>query len=197
MRTLGRRIRQRANALPDTPRRPSVAGMGHVSGSAGFARWWMLTLIPLRSHSILPMTLLACLCLAGAACGESPVRRAEAFPDIRCQVASDGSQEVVLLKPDGGTRTAESIASNLLFNARYSAEPPEGRFLEVTVTARGEETPRSKVMYPIPGDVALRNQFEHDSTSAVTGKHFVFNPASGESLVWFCAVPEPGEENRG
>lgn len=150
-------------------------------------------LIPRRSHSILHLTLLA-LSIAGAACGESTIRRAEAFPDIRCEVSFDASQEVVLLKPDGRTRTTELLTSSLVFNARYSAEPPEGRFLEVTVASKGEETPRSKVVYPIPGDVALRNQFEHGSARAMTGKHFVFNPASGDSIAWFCAVPEAGQE---
>lgn len=157
-----------------------------------------MTLVSTPGHWILRMTLLmVCVGLAGVACGGSAVKRAEAFPDMRCELSSDGSQEVVLLKPDGRTRTAELPASTLLFNARYSAEPPEGRFLEVTVAARGEEAPRSKVVYPIPGDVALRNQFEHGPTRAVTGEHSVFNPASGESIVWFCAVPEAGEESRG
>lgn len=154
----------------------------------------MLTLVPARSQSILRMTLLVHMSLAGVACGGSPLQRAEAFPDIRCVVAFDASQEVVLLKPDGRTHTAEFPASSLVFNARYSADLTEGRFLQVTVEGRGEEAPRSQVTYPIPGDVALRNQFEHGSTRAVTGKHSVFNPASGESIVWFCAVPEPGEE---
>ncbi len=156
----------------------------------------MSTLIPLRGESILGTALLACLSLAGGACGESSVQRAQAFPDIRCEVSFDAHQEVVVLKPDGRRRTTESPASTLLFNGRYSAEPAEGRFLEITVAAKGEETARSEVTYPIPGDVALHNQFEHGPNRAMTGKHAVFNPATGERLVWFCAVPEPGEESR-
>lgn len=157
----------------------------------------MSILIPLRRRSIVHVTLLACVSLLVVACGESSVQRAQAFPDVRCEVAFDGSQETVRLQADGGIRTVEAPASSLVFNARYSTEPPEGRVLEVTVAARGEETPRSKVWYPIPGDVALRNQFEHGSIRAITGKHSVFNPASGEALVWFCAVPEAGEERAG
>lgn len=157
----------------------------------------MSILIPLRQRSIVHVTLLACVSLLVVACGESSVQRAQAFPDIRCEVSFDGSQEVVRLQADGGLRTAETPASSLVFKARYSAEPPEGRVLEVTVAAKGEEASRSKVVYPIPGDVALRNQFEHGSTRAITGNHSVFNPAAGEALVWFCAVPEPGEERAG
>lgn len=155
----------------------------------------MSPLIPLRGESILRVTLLACLSLSGVACGESSVQRAQAFPDIRCEVSFNGSQEVVVLKPDGQTRSTGLPASSLVFNATYSAEPAEGRFLEVTVAAKGEETARSEVTYPIPGDAALRNQFEHESTRAMTGKHSVFSPLTGERLVWFCAVPEAGKES--
>ncbi len=157
----------------------------------------MSVLAFLGKRSFLPVTLLACLNFAAAACGESSVQRAQAFPDIRCEVSFDGSQEVVLLQSDAGIRTAEGPAASLIFTARYSSEQPEGRVLEVTVSAQGEETPRSKVTYPIPGDVALRNQFEHGSTRAITGSHSVFNPATGDALVWFCAVPAPGEERPG
>ncbi len=73
-----------------------------VSGRGFRPRGWesmrgrMSILVPPPKKSVLSVTLLAWLNFALAACGESSVQRAQAFPDIRCEVSFDGSQEVVV-----------------------------------------------------------------------------------------------------